>query len=222
MGRNSAMSQRLAHGQIGIRKLYVFPDDRNRDRLLRQKDPFHHFFPGAHIRFPGPDTQQVAYGLVHSLFMKQERHFINASGCTVLKNAVRGYAAEQSDLAADLPRNRFFTAADDHIRLNPQSRQLLDGMLRGFGFQLSGRLKIGNQRHVNIQDIFPAHFRAQLPCGFQKRQGFNVSHRAPDFRYDYIRRVLSPGYQQHAPLDFIGNMRDHLDGGPQILAASFP
>jgi hypothetical protein len=54
-----------------------------------------------------------------------------------------------------------------------------------------------------------------LPDRLQERQRFDVAHRAADLDDDDV------GLLGHAPggLDFVGHVRNHLDGLAQVVAA---
>ena len=53
----------------------------------------------------------------------------------------------------------------------------------------------------------------------QERKALNVAHCAADFYDSHVRRALALGQGKHGMLDLVGDVRDHLHGGAQIVAA---
>ena len=73
--------------------------------------------------------------------------------------------------------------------------------------------------------VLSAHLVAHLTGGLQERLGFDIADGAADFGDDDVGPVaisVRLGHLQDAGLDLIGDMRDHLHGVAQILAAAFP
>ena len=66
------------------------------------------------------------------------------------------------------------------------------------------------------QRVGAAELAAHLADGFQKRQRFNVAHRAADF---HNRHVIPRRAFVDAAFDFVGDVRNHLHGAAQIVAA---
>ena len=73
---------------------------------------------------------------------------------------------------------------------------------------------------MDVQDVIAADFLLDLADGFQERQAFDVADSAADFRDDDVRIVVVADAID-AVLDFIGDVRDDLDGMAQIIAAAF-
>ena len=70
---------------------------------------------------------------------------------------------------------------------------------------------------MDEQGVAPARLQAHLPGGLQERLALNVAGGAADLRDDHV----SPGLLPHGVdkvFDFIGDVGDHLDGLPQVLA----
>ena len=60
--------------------------------------------------------------------------------------------------------------------------------------------------------------QAQLACGFQKRQGFDIADGSSDFdKRDFVAFRTT----MDEVLDFVGDMGNDLDGFAQIFAAPF-
>ncbi len=125
--------------------------------------------------------------------------------------------AEEGNLALDLVGEEAIGAAQQNIRLDSDGEQFLDRVLRGLGLQLLGGADPGNQGDVHEDGIFPAKLLAHLADSFQKGQGFDVAHRAPDLDNGHVGvgRHLA-----HGILDFIGHVGNHLHRLAQVVAAA--
>ena len=215
---DAAVGQRLDDREIRIRQLDIFADNRNADVPFRGQQPLDHAAPFGQVGLRRGDTQQAADTLVHALLVNHQRHFVNAARVEIFEHAVRRNVAEQADLRAHIARQRLFAAADDDIRLNPQSGQLLDGVLGRLGLQFARRGDIRHERHMDIQHVFAADLVFQLARRLEERQGFDVADRAADLGDDHVRRVLPEGDRQHAALDLVGDVRNDLNRRAQIFA----
>ena len=97
-------------------------------------------------------------------------------------------------------------------------------MLGGLGLELAGRGQEGHQRNVKEENVLPPDVMADLARRLQKRLRLDVPHGAADFGDDDVRPVpvgVGLGHRQDAPFDLVGDVRDHLDGVAEVLAASF-
>ena len=73
--------------------------------------------------------------------------------------------------------------------------------------------------------VLPADLVAHLPRGFQERLGFDIADGAAHFGDDHIGPVavgVRFGHLQDAGFDLVGDVRDHLHGVTEVLAAAFP
>ena len=107
-------------------------------------------------------------------------------------------------------------AAQQDIGLDTDRAQFLHAVLRGLGLQLLRGGDPGHQRHVDEDAVVAALLVAHLADGFQKRQRFDIAHRAADLDdHDvHVGRHFA-----HRGLDFVGDVRNHLHGLAEIIAA---
>src|SRR5271163_4093561 len=70
---------------------------------------------------------------------------------------------------------------------------------------------------MDENDIFGAQLEAHLADGFQKRQRLDIADRAADFDDDYVYIV---GDFAKRGFDFVGHVRDHLDGLAEVISAA--
>ena len=71
---------------------------------------------------------------------------------------------------------------------------------------------------MHQQALAARAFVDELADGFEKRQPFDIANGAADFTQHEINLVLTDAQEL---FDFIGDMRDHLNGFAQIIAAPF-
>ncbi len=77
---------------------------------------------------------------------------------------------------------------------------------------------MGDQGHVHIQDIARSPVELELADGLQKRKRFDVPDGAADLHDGHIHPL---GIFQDLGLDLVGDVRNHLHGSAEIVAAAF-
>src|SRR6516164_4602560 len=92
-------------------------------------------------------------------------------------------------------------------------------MLGGLRLELAGGRNEGQQREVDIDDLAPRQLVAELTDRFEERQSLNVTDRAADLHQHEIDPVAA---SKDEVLDGIGDVRDNLDGGAEVVAAPLP
>ena len=116
------------------------------------------------------------------MLTQHQRDFVNRVGNVLFDNNVlRADAAEQGDLFPDVVFNMLSRSADNHVGLNRQFAQFLNGMLGRLRFNFSRRPQVRNQRHVNKHDVFRIAFQMELTNRFEEGQPFDVADRAAQF-----------------------------------------
>ncbi len=95
-------------------------------------------------------------------------------------------------------------------------------MLRGLGLLLPRRAEVGHQGQVQVAGILGPQFQPHLPHRFQKRQRLDVTHRTTDFDNRHIHRLrrTNTGPALDEVLYFIGDVRNYLNGLPEVVAFS--
>ena len=109
-------------------------------------------------------------------------------------------------------------SAKQNVRLNAEPGQLLHAVLRRFGLELAGGRDKRHQRQMHVQNIFAAEVPAELAHRFEERQALDIADRPADFDDDQIRAF---GRGEDAPLDLVGDMRNHLHRRAEVIAAPF-
>ena len=148
--------------------------------MLGKLDLMHPRLPFAQIRPPGCKLQLPYYQFIQPFLAENDRHFVD--GLDILGRDDRIFldVAKHGDLRLEFRRKVAIRAAQQNVRLNTDFAQLVDGMLGRFGFQLTGGADLRDEGQVHVEHIVPPHVVGNLPNGFQKRQAFDVAHRAAD------------------------------------------
>ena len=124
--------------------------------------------------------------------------------------------AEQRDLAPLTLGNVAIGTAKKDVGLNADRAQLLDRMLGRLGLELTGARNEGQQRQMDVNGALPRQLVAELADGLEVRQALDVTDRAADLDQNEVEALIS---RQDELLDGIGNMRDDLHRGAEIVAA---
>src|SRR5216683_3997353 len=93
----------------------------------------------------------------------------------------------------------------------------MNGVLRGLGLGLLAA-DDRDQRAVHVKDVLAADIVLELPDRFEERQALDVADRPTHLDYHHVglRVTRCP---KDLLLDRVGDVRDDLDGGPQVVAA---
>ena len=211
--------QRLDDRFVGILQI-VFSDQADMQFLrgvgatVQEGAPRAEFRSGAHRQ-----TQFFENHAVDTLILHAHRHLIDGGHVGALEHGVRTHVAEVGHFLAQRGRQRMLCAQNEDIGLNPFALQLFDGVLRGFGLQLARSRQIRHIGQVNAHGV-AAELPLELANGFDEGQTFDVADRTADFRdHKIIAAFLAQ--VEHVAFDFVGDVRNHLDGFAQVVAAAF-
>ena len=92
-------------------------------------------------------------------------------------------------------------------------------MLGGLRLELARRREVGHQSEVDEHGVFTPHVLAELANRLQEREALDVAHRPADLG---DHNVVVGGEPAHRELDLVGDVRDHLNGGAQVVAPFAP
>ena len=135
-------------------------------------------------------------------------------------HCARVHVGEERDLLANVVRQRLGRAADDDVRVDTDTAQLVDRVLRRLRLQLACSGDERHERDVQIEDVLLADLAAKLPDRLQERERLDVTDGAADLRDDDVRGhhlLRAPD----AGLDLVRDVRDDLHGRPEELALPF-
>ena len=194
-------------------------DHRDGDFALRTRDAFGDGGPATHIRLGrGLDAEGGEHLRVEAGGMIGARHIVNIGGVARLDHRLFADVAEQAELATLFARNLAVGAAQQNIGLDADGAQLFHRMLRRFGFEFAGAGDEGQQRQMHIDAMMRRQIVLELANRFEEGQGLDVADRAADFDQNEIDIVIAV---EHELLDGVGDMRNHLNGRAEIIAAPF-
>ena len=214
---DAAMYQRLAKGFVGILKRGVFADDGDGDLAVRIGDAIADAGPFGQVRRLVGQPKMAHHLGVQPLRMIGQRHLIDVVHIHAKDHRGRADVAEQSDLSALFLWKRLLGAAQQDVRLDTDRLQFLHRMLRRLCLQFAGRGDVRDQRDMQETGLLAAKFVAKLANGLEEGQRFDVTHRAADLAKNEILVIM---IRLDKGLDGVGDMRNHLYGGAEIIAAA--
>src|SRR5690606_27915917 len=185
---------------------------------LRIEGALHDLGPAAEVRLSDhldaemPEDLSVETGLVIA-----DRRGVDGGYVQRRDDAGFPDVAEERDLAARVARDLAVGTAEEDVRLDAEAQQFLHRMLCRLGLQLAGRRNPGDQRQVHEQGPLDAQFVAELTDGLQEGEALDVADRAADLAE---HEILAVEIRLDEFLYGVRNVRDHLDGGAQIVAAA--
>ncbi len=99
----------------------------------------------------------------------------------------------------------------------PIDAQVAHAVLRRLGLELAGGADERDERQVDVERVLAPDVLAQLADRLEERQALDVADRAADLD-EHDVDVLGDGAD--AVLDLVGDVRDDLDGAPEVVAAA--
>ena len=103
--------------------------------------------------------------------------------------------------------------------LDPDAAQFVDRMLGRLGLHLAGVNDVGHQGQVDEHRPLGTQVRVELADRLEESERLDVTDRAADLG-DHEVDLLGLGHDQDAVLDLVGDVRDHLDGAAEVVAAA--
>src|SRR5262249_35858072 len=144
------------------------------------------------------------------------RHRIDVVDVARLDHGAFTHIAEQRELAPLLGGDRPVGAAEQNVGLDADRTQLFHGVLGRLGLELAGAGDEGQEREMDVDGAVARKIVAELADRLEERQALDVADRAADLAKNEIIAVVAVANEL---LDGVGDVRDHLDGGAEIVAA---
>src|SRR5271167_407621 len=91
-------------------------------------------------------------------------------------------------------------------------------MLRRLGLEFARRRNKRYQRQMHIEHVLTPQVPAKLPDRLQERQTFDIADGPADLDNTDVAAL---GRKLNPPLDLVGDMRNYLHRGAEIVAAAF-
>ncbi|SCH06300.1 Uncharacterised protein [uncultured Clostridium sp.] len=216
---DTAVLQGLHHTDVSVMQLDIFSNDGNMNLGSRMAKSFHHRSPVRQIRFRTGKVQTFAGHLRQMLLLHSQRSLVEILHIQVLKHMGAGHITEQGNFVLQMVVQRMFAPADDNIRPDPHTLQILHRSLGRLGLQLAGRLNIRNQGHMNQNRVLMAHIVLELTDRLQKRLTLNIADGAAHLNDGNMGLILIEIAVKTA-LNFVGNMGDNLHRASAVIAAA--
>ena len=215
---DAAVGEAFGQRLVGVEEPGVLADDRDQRLPFRALDPGHDLLPDAEIGRRRLREAEVAADLiVQALLVVADRHGVDAGDVQRRDDRLVLDVAKERDLAPFRLRQRPLGAAQQQVRLDADAEQLLHRMLRRLGLELAGGGEIGQQGDVDVHRPLGAELVAELADRLEERQAFDVADGAADLAE---HEVLAGEVAADELLDGVGDVRDHLDGGAQVVAVA--
>ena len=213
------MGQRLVERNVRVAVLHVLADHGEIDLCGRVGLGLDHGLPSRQVGGLGLgfEAQFLHHDLIEPLLVQQHGDFIDIPGIDGRDDRALLDVGEQGDLAPVLSGQRVMRTAKQDIRLDADAAQLLHRVLRRFGLDLAAATHHGHQRQVHEDGLTATEFDTDLTDRLEERQRLNVTDGAADLHHAHIR---VPGAAHDARLDLIGDVRDHLHRGAEVIAAT--
>ena len=147
---------------------------------------------------------------------QHQRHFVDRRDVLGRDDRFLGDVAEQRDLALDVGVEEPIGAAEQDVGLDADRPQIADAVLRRLGLQLAGGADERHERQVDVEAVVAADVLPELPDRLEERQALDVADRAADLdEHD----VDVAGAATDRVLDLVGDVRNHLHGAAEVVAA---
>ena len=215
---DAGVLQRFGQRLVRLGQIDVLAHHRDLDRVVRLLDRVDDVVPGGQVGLGQVQLQLFGDDVVDALGVQHARHLVDGVGIVAADHRVLFDVAEQRDLALFVFRQLAVHPAQQDVRLNADLAQLLHRVLGRFGLDLAGGGDVGHVGQVHVQRVLAAVVGAHLADGFQEGQRFDIAHGAADLDDGDVG--VSRAFA-HLQLDFVGDVRDHLDCAAQVVAAAF-
>ena len=212
------MPERLDHRQIRVGQAHVLAHHGHVHLLIASVRRGQERAQGRQVGRTPLEAQPVEHHLVEALLVQAQRHLVDGRRVGAGQHLLGPHVAEQRDLLAHAVLDLVVRAAHDEVGLHADGAQLLHRMLRGLRLHLVRCGYIRHQRHVNEQHVAVRQLLLELARGLDERQRLDVADGAADLGYDDVGAGLV-GDAPQARLDGLGDVRNHLHGAAQVVAA---
>jgi hypothetical protein len=187
--------------------------------LGRMHQGVDHGLPRRHARGRARHPEVDQDDFVEALFRQDQGHFVDRmADIEFLDDGMDGDVAKEREFPADIVGEGRFRAADEGVGQDADFAQFGHALLAGLGFEFAGGANVGQVGHVHIHDIVAPLLQPDLADGLEEGQAFDIAHRAADLGHHDIDARLGQGAD--ARFDLVGDVRDHLDGVAEVVAAA--
>lgn len=220
---DAGVDERFVERLVAVGVVDVLADHGDRDLALRVLDATDDVLPGGEIGGLRLKAELLADEVVKMLGVEHERHFVDRGGVGDADHAVHRHVGEERDLGALAFRDHVLGATEEHVGIDALFAELLNGVLGRLRLQLAGGRDPRAERQVDEAGVVAAHAEGHLADGLDERQGLNVADRTADFNDGHVGLAVkgAGGAALDELLNFVRDVRDHLNGLAEVFAATF-
>src|SRR6266568_3367719 len=211
------VDERLVERLVGIGEIDVLADHGDGDLVLRMLERLDQLFPRPEFGGLGDDAELVADDLVEHLLVQHPGNPVNRVRIPDRDDGVGLNVGKHRDLFLFFFGNGPVGAAQERIGLDADPAQLLHRVLRGLGLDLARAFDERHERQVDVAGVVRAELQSHLPHRFEERQRLDVPDRAADLDDRHFGFACAARNER---LDLVGDVRDHLHGATEVVAAS--
>ena len=212
------MPECLAHREVGVGELHVLTDHPDPDGLRRGVGPLDERLPVRQVGRARLHPEVVENLVVEPLGAEVEGNLVDRVDVARRDDRLNRQVGEEADLLPDVARQRALRAADQEVGLDADAAQLLNRVLGGLGLELARVPQERDQREVDEHRPVAALVDLELAQRLEERERLDVADRTPDLG-DHEVDLLRLGHEPDALLDLVGDVRDHLHGAAEVVAA---
>ena len=214
----------LGNRKVSVVQVNVLTNQRNLNAVLRRFNALKQLVPLTPVHVAESQAQTLNKEGIQAFAMQCRGNLIDRGRVLTFDDSISVDVAHERDLALNSLGQRAVRTQHQRIGLNADGAQRGHRVLGRLGLELPGSGKEGDQCNVHKGNIVAAQVGAHLTRGLQEGLRFDIAHGSANFRDDDIGGIaLSIGHSlgAHNALDFIGDVRDDLDGVTQVFAAAF-
>ncbi len=212
-----AVDESFLEGFVGVFVLDVLADDGDGDFVFGVIGAANDVLPLGEVGSLGVDAEVLEGEGVYAFGGEGERDLVDAGDIAGGDDGGLFHVAEEGDLVAHLAGNSAVGAAEQDVWLDTDGEHLLDGVLGGFGFKFLRGGDPGDEGDMDEAGIFAAEVLTHLADGFEEGQRFDIADGTTNL---YDGDVAVGSDLAHGVLDFVGDVRDDLNGLAEIVAAA--
>jgi hypothetical protein len=152
--------ERLVNGEIRVVQLHVLPHERDLDVLPELARALDQFAPLREVGGRRVERELVAHERVEPLALEHLGHEVDVRDVRAADHRAAVDVGEERDLLANVVGQRLGRAADDDVRVDTDSAQLVHRVLRRLRLQLARRVDERDERDVEVEHVLRADLRA--------------------------------------------------------------
>ena len=211
------MAHRFDQRLVRVQQFHVLADHRDGDFVLWIELGVDHFVPLGQVGAVAFQAKALNHEIIQTLSVQHARDLVDGVGVFQRNHGALFNVGEQRDLATRGHINVVIGTADQDVWLQADGTQLFNRVLCRFGFRFASGGDVRNQSQVHQHGALGAHFDAQLTDSFEERLRLNVTHSAANLNHRYVGIA---GALDDSTFDFVGDVRNHLDGCTQVITTA--